>query len=52
MKFVTVAVLAALSLPAFAQTTSTPRIDQRQANQEQRIQQGVASGQQIGRAHV
>ena len=45
MKFVTAAVLAALSLPAFAQTTSTPRIDQRQANQEQRIQQGVNSGQ-------
>ena len=45
MKFITVAVLAALSLPAFAQTTSTPRIDQRQANQERRIEQGVKSGQ-------
>ena len=45
MKFITIAVLSALSLPALAQTTSTPRIDQRQANQEQRIQQGVASGQ-------
>ncbi len=45
MKLVTVAVLAALSLPAFAQTTSTPRIDQRQANQERRIDQGVQSGQ-------
>ena len=29
---------------AYAQT-ETPRIDQRQANQEQRIDQGVASGQ-------
>ncbi|HRE13254.1 MAG TPA: hypothetical protein PLD37_03560, partial [Usitatibacteraceae bacterium] len=38
-----VAVLAAaLASPAFAQ--STPRIDQRQANQEKRIDQGVASG--------
>ena len=45
MKIATFAVLAALSLPAFAQTTSTPRIDQRQANQEQRIDKGVQSGQ-------
>ena len=29
----------------FAQTTSTPRIDQRQQNQEQRIDKGVQSGQ-------
>lgn len=34
---------AALASPAFAQ--STPRIDQRQANQEKRIDQGVASGE-------
>ncbi|HXE40834.1 MAG TPA: hypothetical protein VN639_20395 [Azonexus sp.] len=35
----------ALSLPvlAFAQA-NTPRVDQRQANQERRIEQGVASG--------
>jgi uncharacterized membrane protein YebE (DUF533 family) len=45
MKIVTAAVLAALSLPAFAQTTSTPRIDQRQANQERRIEAGEKSGQ-------
>ena len=44
MKFVTAAVFAALALPAFAQTTSTPRIDQRQANQERRIEQGEKSG--------
>lgn len=31
-------------LLAFAQTTSTPRIDQRQANQEARIDRGVQSG--------
>jgi Tfp pilus assembly protein FimT len=37
-------VIAAFALPALAQTTSTPRIDQRQANQEQRIQQGEKSG--------
>ena len=45
MKIATFAMFAALSLPAFAQTTSTPRIDQRQANQERRIDQGVQSGQ-------
>jgi uncharacterized membrane protein YebE (DUF533 family) len=42
--------LGVLALPAFAQTTArdpatTPGIDKRQANQEQRIQQGVQSGQ-------
>ncbi|OFZ89002.1 MAG: hypothetical protein A2W21_01220 [Betaproteobacteria bacterium RBG_16_66_20] len=45
MKFVTAAVFAALALPALAQTTSTQRIDQRQKNQQQRIDQGVKSGQ-------
>lgn len=45
MKLITAAVLTALALPAFAQTTSTPRIDQRQQNQQQRIDQGVQSGQ-------
>jgi len=45
VKSVTFAVFAvALSLPAAAQTTSTQRIDQRQANQQKRIDQGVASG--------
>jgi hypothetical protein len=38
-------VLACFTLPALAQTSSTPRIDQRQANQEQRIEQGEKSGQ-------
>ena len=45
MTFVTAAVIAAFSLPVFAQTNSTPRIDQRQENQQQRIDQGVKSGQ-------
>jgi hypothetical protein len=45
MKLITAAVLTALALPAFAQTTSTPRVDQRQQNQQQRIDQGVQSGQ-------
>jgi len=45
MKFVTAAVFAALALPAFAQVSSTPRIDQRQAEQQRRIDQGVKSGQ-------
>lgn len=35
---------SALTLPALAQTASTPRIDQRQASQQQRIDQGVQSG--------
>ena len=34
---------ATIALPAIAQT-STPRIDQRQANQERRIEQGEKSG--------
>ena len=40
-------VAAAFALPsiAFAQTTSTPRIVQRQANQDKRIEQGVKSGE-------
>ena len=45
MKFVTAAVIAAFALPAFSQTTSTPRIDQRQKQQQQRIDQGVKSGE-------
>jgi hypothetical protein len=60
MKTVTFAVLALLAAPAFAQT-STPGIDQRQQNQQQRIDQGVQSGQlnqreaarlQKGQTHV
>ena len=35
---------AAITLPASAQT-ATPGIDQRQMNQERRIDQGIASGQ-------
>ena len=45
MKFVTATFIAAFAFPALAQTTSTPRIDQRQQNQQQRIDQGVKSGQ-------
>ena len=45
VKFLTAAALVALALPAPAQTQSTPRIDQRQANQDRRIEQGVKSGQ-------
>ncbi|MBP9655641.1 MAG: hypothetical protein KBE19_14750 [Rhodocyclaceae bacterium] len=52
---------SALALPALAQVASTPRIDQRQANQQQRIEQGVQSGSltekeaarlEKGQAHV
>jgi hypothetical protein len=49
LSFIAAVVLAATTLGAAAQTstpgTHTPRIDQRQANQEKRIDQGVASGQ-------
>ncbi len=40
-------VISAFALPGLtlAQTTSTPRIDQRQENQEKRIQQGAQSGE-------
>lgn len=43
-KLLGIAVLSVASLPAFA-LDSTPRIDQRQANQEQRIEEGIRSGQ-------
>jgi hypothetical protein len=36
---------ATLSMAAAAQETATPRIDARQTHQEQRIDQGVASGE-------
>jgi hypothetical protein len=46
VKFVTAFATAALAVSAFAQNDvrSTRRIDQRQANQERRIQQGEKSG--------
>lgn len=37
------------ALAAQAQTPATPRVDERQAEQHQRIQQGVASGQLTAR---
>ncbi len=46
--FLLSAVLVAAA-PSFADTTATPRIDQRQANQAQRINQGVESGALTGR---
>jgi hypothetical protein len=39
------ALLSTLSIAAFAQTPATPRVDQREANQQARIAQGAASGQ-------
>lgn len=44
VKFVAAALVAAFALPALAQTDSTKRIDQRQLNQERRIEQGVKAG--------
>jgi hypothetical protein len=43
-KLLAIALLSAGTLPALAQTQSTPRVDQRQANQAQRIEQGKKSG--------
>ena len=44
-KLLGIAVLSALSLPALAQDLfTTPRIEQRQANQERRIDEGVRNG--------
>ncbi len=40
--------LAAISLPVLAQT-NTPGVDQRQVQQQQRIDQGVSSGQLTGK---
>ena len=44
MKLAAAALCSVLVAPAWAQTTSTPRIDQRQENQQRRIQQGEKSG--------
>lgn len=44
-KWFAAAMLAAFTLSAFAQAPNTSRIDQRQAKQQERIDQGVKSGQ-------
>lgn len=44
VRIVTLLALAGLALPAAAQTQSTPRVDQRQQNQERRIEAGEKSG--------
>jgi hypothetical protein len=44
VKIAALAVIGAIALPAAAQTQSTPKVDQRQANQERRIEQGEKSG--------
>ena len=41
--------LSIASVGAFAQTPATPRVDQREANQQSRIAQGAASGQLTAR---
>lgn len=49
-RLVVAATLLAAGAAAFAQTPpSTPQVDQRQANQQQRINQGVASGELTAR---
>ncbi len=44
-KSIVAAVLAMSAFAATAAGTDTPRIDNRQANQEKRIDQGIASGE-------
>ena len=44
-----ITLFTSLSALAQAPAPATPRIDQRQANQEQRIQQGAQSGQLTGK---
>lgn len=44
--------LAAASIGAFAQTAATPRVDQREANQQARIANGAASGELTGKETV
>ena len=45
VKLVTAVALAGFIAQGLAQTQSAPRIDQRQENQQSRMQQGVESGQ-------
>src|SRR5688500_14837444 len=45
MKALVAFVVAAMALPALAQTESTKRVDKRQAKQEKRIEAGQKSGQ-------
>lgn len=44
IRIATLLAIAGLALPAAAQTQSTPRVDQRQENQERRIEAGEKSG--------
>jgi hypothetical protein len=61
IRLVTLLAAAGVAFPASAQVQSTPRVDQRQVNQERRIEQGVKSGSlnekeaarlEKGQAHV
>jgi hypothetical protein len=45
MKIVVATMIAAIALPALAQISSTHRIDERQREQRQQIDEGVRSGQ-------
>lgn len=44
-KFAAAALMLSLAVPAFAQGPQTPGLDKREANMEQRIEQGKKSGQ-------
>ncbi len=44
ISIIVAAAVAALALPALAQTQSTPRVDKRQKMQERRIDRGEKSG--------
>jgi hypothetical protein len=44
VKFISLFVATLFAIPAFAQTTATPRVDQRQESQQKRIANGINSG--------
>ncbi|MBR7799297.1 hypothetical protein [Undibacterium fentianense] len=48
-KLLATLVSIAIAIPAFAQTTATPNVRQRQINQQKRIAEGVQSGELTSR---
>lgn len=44
VKIISVLVATLFAIPVFAQSTATPRVDQRQENQQKRIANGINSG--------
>lgn len=49
ISFTSLILIAALSIPTFAQNTNTPKIDKHEANQQKRIANGIDSGELTAR---